>query len=77
MPTPCSSRTDGAFEIASGDAMPDTLLMLAGDDQTSEDLTQTRRAIALFEEIRGCALNVAESRAVILEAIQRWKAQQQ
>ncbi len=66
----------GPFEIASGEAIPDTLLMLAVEDQTMEDTKLTRKAIALFEEIRGYALSVADSRAVILEAIERWKSQQ-
>ena len=67
----------GPFEIASGDAIPVTLLMLAVEDQTMEDTTLTRKAVALFEEIRGHALHVADSRTVILEAIEKWKSQQQ
>lgn len=67
---------DGAFEIASGDAIPDTLLILAMDDQTSEDQAQTRKAIALFEEIRSYALSAEESRALIQEAMERWNSQQ-
>lgn len=66
----------GQFEIASGDGMPDTLLMLTMEDQTSEDHTLTRKALALFEQIRGYALNVEDSRAFIMEAIERWKSQQ-
>jgi hypothetical protein len=66
----------GPFTIASGEAIPDTLLMLAIEDQTMEDTALTRKAAALFEEIRGYALSVADSRAVILEAIQRWSQQQ-
>jgi hypothetical protein len=66
----------GPFEIASGEAIPDTLLMLAAEDQTMEDTALTRKVIALFEEIRGYALSVADSRAVIVEAIQRWKTRQ-
>jgi len=33
-------------------------------------------AIALFEDIRGYALSVAESRVLIQEAIQQWRKQQ-
>jgi transcriptional regulator with XRE-family HTH domain len=66
----------GPFEVATGEAIPDTLLMLAIEDQTMEDTALTRRAGALFEEIRGYALSVADSRAVILEAIRRWSQQQ-
>jgi transcriptional regulator with XRE-family HTH domain len=66
----------GPFVIASGEAIPDTLLMLAIEDQTMEDTALTRKSMALFEEIRGYALSVADSRAVILEAIRRWSQQQ-
>jgi Domain of unknown function (DUF5753) len=66
----------GPFEIASGDEIPDTLLMLAVEDQMQEDRTLTRKAIALFEEIRGYALSAEDSRALIREAIERWKGQQ-
>jgi hypothetical protein len=68
---------EGPFEIASGEAIPDTLLMLAIEDQTMEEQALTRKAIALFEQIRGYALSVTDSRAVIVEAIERWNAQQQ
>ena len=67
----------GPFEIASGEAIPDTLLMLAMEDQTMEDRTLTRKGIALFEDVRSYALNAEESRAVILEAIEGWKRRQQ
>ena len=36
----------GAFKIASGDGMPDTLLMEAVEDQTSHDRALTRTALA-------------------------------
>jgi transcriptional regulator with XRE-family HTH domain len=67
----------GPFELVSGEAIPDTLLMLTVEDQTMEDTALTRKAIALFEEIRGFALSVEDSRAVILEAIEVWKSRQQ
>jgi transcriptional regulator with XRE-family HTH domain len=66
----------GPFALASGETIPDTLLMLAIEDQTMEDTALTRKAGALFEEIRGYALSVADSRALILEAIRRWSQQQ-
>jgi transcriptional regulator with XRE-family HTH domain len=65
----------GPFEIASGDEIPDTLLMLAVEDQMQEDRTLTRKSIALFEDIRGYALSVEDSRALIQEAIERWSQQ--
>ena len=67
---------EGAFVIASGNEVPDILLMSAVEDQPSEEPTLTRRTLALFEEIRGYALNVEESRAVIREAIEKWNSQQ-
>ena len=68
---------EGAFQVASGEGMPDTLLMLAVEDQPSEDPTLTRKILALFEEVRGYALSVEESRAIISEAIEKWKSRQQ
>ena len=65
---------EGAFEIASGDGMPDIVMMLAVEDQPSEDPTLTRGILALFERIRGHALSVEESRIIISEAIEKWKS---
>lgn len=65
---------EGAFEIASGDGMPDIVMMLAVEDQPSEDPTLTRKILALFEQIRGYALSVEESRIIISEAIEKWKS---
>jgi hypothetical protein len=70
------SGLEGQFEIASGSRIPDTLVMVTVEDQTTEDDTVVRRVAALFEEIRGYALNVQDSRALIMEAIERWKSQQ-
>lgn len=67
---------EGAFQVACGDEMPDILMMLAVWDQPSEDPTRTRRILALFEKIRGYALSVEESRAVIREATETWNSQQ-
>jgi transcriptional regulator with XRE-family HTH domain len=66
----------GPYEIARGDAIPDTLLMLAVEDQTMEDTALTRKAIALFEHIRSYALNAEDPRALISEAIRTWQSQQ-
>jgi hypothetical protein len=67
----------GPYEIASGEAIPDTLLMLAVEDQMVQDGALTRKAIALFEAIRSYALNAEDSRALIVEAIAQWKSRQQ
>lgn len=66
----------GEFQIASGDGMPDTLLMPGVEDQTMEDRRLSRKALILFEKLRGHALNVGESRAVLMEARDHWNSQQ-
>jgi hypothetical protein len=67
----------GPYELASGEAIPDTLLMLAIEDQMVQDSPLTRKAIALFEAIRSYALNAEDSRALILEAIEKWESRRQ
>jgi hypothetical protein len=67
---------DGQFEIATGRAIPDTLGMVSIEDHMTTALAAVDRAIAMFDEIRGYALSVAESRVVIQEALQRWKSKQ-
>jgi transcriptional regulator with XRE-family HTH domain len=67
---------EGAFEIASGPAISDTVIMVTVDDHVSDEPDVAGRVIALFEEVRGYAPSVAELRKVISEALQRWKAQQ-
>jgi transcriptional regulator with XRE-family HTH domain len=66
----------GAFEIASGDEIPDTMLMWTVQDQTTTESALVREAIMIFELIRGRALNVEESRAAMIEVRQQWKSQQ-
>jgi transcriptional regulator with XRE-family HTH domain len=66
----------GAFDIAGGPEIPDTMRMEAVEDQTTDSREMVRQAAAIFEQVRGRALNVEESRAVIVEAIERWKREQ-
>jgi transcriptional regulator with XRE-family HTH domain len=66
----------GAFDIASGPEIPDTMRMEAVEDQTTDGREMVRQAAAIFEQVRGRALNVEESRAAIMEAIERWKREQ-
>jgi hypothetical protein len=47
------------------------------EDQTMDDPVQVGKAAALFERIRGYALTIEESRALIQEALERWKSRQQ
>jgi transcriptional regulator with XRE-family HTH domain len=67
----------GQFEIASGARIADTVAMVTVQDHVSDEGDVTRKAAVLFDRIRGYALPVEESRAVIQEAIQRWSSQQQ
>jgi hypothetical protein len=46
--------------------------MSAVEDQTTDSAELVRQAVLVFEEIRGHALNVEDSRAAIQEAIERW-----
>ena len=64
------------FEIASGPKIIDTMVTLGVEDQTMEDPVLVGKAAALFERIRGYALTIEESRALIQEALQRWQSQQ-
>lgn len=66
----------GAFQIAAGAEIADTLLRQGVEDQTTDNRELVRMAAAVFEQVRGNALNVGESRAAIVEAIERWKRDQ-
>lgn len=66
----------GQFDVASGPEIPDTVLMYNVEDQTQDDRPLTGKAVALFERIRGYALTIEESRAIIQEAVEHWKSQQ-
>lgn len=68
--------TEFQFEIASGDGIPHTLVTYAVEDQTLDDKAVVRKAIAVFKEAQGRALTAEESRALIAEAIEKWKSLQ-
>jgi hypothetical protein len=61
----------GQFEIASGPKFTDTMVTLGVEDQTMDEPVQVGKAAALFERIRGYALTIEESRALIQEALER------
>jgi hypothetical protein len=67
---------DGEFQLASGRDIPDTVVMVTVEDQTTTEPAVVDRASALFERIRGHALPIEEPRAKIQEALQRWNGQQ-
>jgi hypothetical protein len=68
---------EGGFQIASGPAIPDTLVMVTVEDQVTSEEAVVRRVAALFEKIRSYALSAEDSRALIVEAITQWKSRQQ
>jgi transcriptional regulator with XRE-family HTH domain len=64
------------FEIATGDAIPDTLVVVGSvEDQNSQDKAPLREATKLFRDIQSRALNAEDSRTLIREALQRWSQQ--
>jgi transcriptional regulator with XRE-family HTH domain len=68
---------EGQFEIASGDSIPDTLVMVvAVEDQNSQRKPMVRTAMKLFREIQSRALNTEDTRALIREALQQWQSRQ-
>ena len=68
---------ESPFEVAIGEAISHTLVMVAVEDQTTDDKAVVRKATTLFREIQGHALTTEGSRAVIAEAIEQWNSQQQ
>jgi len=69
------SGLDGEFQIASGPAIPDTVVEVTVTDHVSDEPEAAAKVIALFEEIRSYALNAVESRSLIMEAIEWWSQQ--
>ena len=65
----------GAFEIASGGEIPDTVVILAFEDQTSDEPALARKALIVFEKLRNDGLNVRDSRAALMEAREHWESQ--
>lgn len=63
----------GPIHLATGIASPEVLLVGALiEDQVSADPALVRRASATFDAVRGDALNSADSRNVMMEALERW-----
>ena len=64
----------GGFYVASSEGKPDVLLMETVQDQTTENRTLVRKAQIVFNRVRRDALPRVASRAVTLEAVERWKS---
>jgi hypothetical protein len=67
----------GQFDIANGPEIADIVDMITVEDHVTDDTDVVGKAAALFEDIRGYALTVAESLALIAKAIERWNSQKQ
>jgi transcriptional regulator with XRE-family HTH domain len=68
---------EGEFMIASGREIPDTLNIVGAEDRATTEPVVVDREAARFERIRGHALTIEASRAIIQEALQRWNSQRQ
>jgi hypothetical protein len=66
-----------AFGIPARACGPRQFLVHLAVNQTLDDKAVVRKAIAVFREVQGRALTAEESRAVIAEAIKKWKSLQQ
>ena len=64
----------GGFFVASSEGKPDVLLMETVQDQTTENRTLVRKAQIVFNHVRRDALPRVASRAILLEAAERWKS---
>ena len=67
---------EGAFQIISGPAFPDTVDLETVEDHVTDEPAAVSRVAALFEVIRSYAVNAKESRSLLTEA-ERWNSQQQ
>jgi transcriptional regulator with XRE-family HTH domain len=63
----------GPFILASGDGTSEMLCMVALEDVTTESRSIVRKAGNIFVRVQADALPRAASRALILEAAERWK----
>lgn len=71
--TGANAGLGGPIHLATGIGTPEVLLVGALiEDQVSVDPALVRRASATFDAVRGDALNRADSRSVLMEALERW-----
>ena len=71
--TGANAGLGGPIHLATGTGSPEVLLVGALiEDQVSADPALVRRASATFDAVRGDALNRADSRNILMEALQRW-----
>lgn len=73
--TGANAGLGGPVHLATGTGSPEVLLVGALiEDQVSADPALVRRASAAFDAVRGDALNRADSRNVLMEALERWNS---
>jgi hypothetical protein len=71
--TGANAGLGGPIHLATGIGTPEVLLLGALiEDRVSVDPALIRRASATFDAVRGDALNRADSRNVLMEALERW-----
>jgi hypothetical protein len=73
--TGANAGLSGAFDIASVDGASDTLRKEGMEDETTENRTLVRKADIIFDLVRRDALPRVPSRALIMEAAEKWKSQ--
>jgi len=73
--TGANAGLSGGFQLASCDGTPDILNMSGVEDVTEETRSLVRRAVRIFDLVRDEALPRAASRALIVEAAEKWKSQ--
>jgi len=73
--TGANAGLGGPIHLATGIGSPEVLLVGALiEDQVSADPALVRKASATFDAVRGDALNRADSRNVMMEALEKWNS---
>lgn len=63
----------GAISVVAGTGAPEVLLSEAlVEDQVTQDVSAVLKASATFDRVRGDAASRAESRTLMMEALERW-----
>jgi Domain of unknown function (DUF5753) len=71
--TGANAGLGGPIHLATGTGTPEVLLVGALiEDQVTLEPQQVRKASATFDAVRGDALNRADSRNMLMEALERW-----
>lgn len=71
--TGANAGLGGAFDLASSDGAPELVRMDAVEDVVTDSRSLVRKAADIFVRVQADALPRAASRALIMEAAERWK----